>query len=54
VGASCARRDVDGSHVVGTHQDSPHIELKGRPILPAEGFALFKTIYYGGVFAFRI
>ncbi len=40
---------VDGSHVVGTHQDSPHIELKGRPILPAGGFALFKTIYYGGI-----
>jgi aspartyl aminopeptidase len=40
---------VDGSHVVGTHHDSPHIELKGRPILPAEGFALFKTIYYGGI-----
>jgi aspartyl aminopeptidase len=40
---------VDGSRVVGTHQDSPHIELKGRPILPASGFALFKTIYYGGI-----
>lgn len=40
---------VEGSRVVGTHQDSPHIELKGRPILPAEGFALFKTIYYGGI-----
>src|SRR5580698_11132341 len=23
---------VDGWRVVGTHQDSPHIELKGRPI----------------------
>ncbi|MGB2663914.1 MAG: hypothetical protein WAK48_07930, partial [Candidatus Acidiferrum sp.] len=23
---------TDGSHVVGTHHDSPHIELKGRPI----------------------
>jgi aspartyl aminopeptidase len=40
---------VDGSHVVGTHQDSPHIELKGRPVLPADGFALFKTISYGGI-----
>jgi aspartyl aminopeptidase len=40
---------VDGSHVVGTHQDSPHIELKGRPIYPAGGFALFKTKYYGGI-----
>ncbi|MGC2526218.1 MAG: hypothetical protein WA639_00615 [Candidatus Acidiferrum sp.] len=40
---------VDGSHVVGTHQDSPHIELKPRPIYPAGGFALFKTKYYGGI-----
>jgi len=40
---------VEGSHVVGTHHDSPHIDLKGRPIYPAGGFALFKTIYYGGI-----
>jgi aspartyl aminopeptidase len=40
---------VEGSRVVGTHQDSPHIDLKGRPIYPAGGFALFKTIYYGGI-----
>ncbi len=40
---------VEGSRVVGTHQDSPHIELKGRPIYPAGGFALFKTKYYGGI-----
>lgn len=40
---------VEGSHVVGTHQDSPHIELKGRPIYPAAGFVLFKTKYYGGI-----
>ncbi len=40
---------VDGSRVVGTHQDSPHIELKARPIYPTGGFALFKTKYYGGI-----
>jgi aspartyl aminopeptidase len=40
---------VDASHVVGTHHDSPHIDLKGRPIFPAGGFALLKTIYYGGI-----
>jgi aspartyl aminopeptidase len=40
---------VDSSRVVGTHQDSPHIELKARPIYPAGGFALFKTKYYGGI-----
>jgi len=40
---------TDGSRVVGTHHDSPHIDLKGRPILPAGEFTLFKTIYYGGI-----
>jgi aspartyl aminopeptidase len=40
---------VAGSHVVGTHHDSPHIDLKGRPILSAGEVTLFKTIYYGGI-----
>lgn len=40
---------TEGSHVVGTHHDSPHIELKGRPILAAGELTLFKTIYYGGI-----
>ena len=40
---------ADGSRVVAAHQDSPHIDLKARPIYPAGGFALFKTIYYGGI-----
>src|SRR5579862_7028436 len=40
---------VECSHVVGTHHDSPHIDLKGRPIISAGDFALFKTIYYGGI-----
>lgn len=40
---------TEGSRAVGTHHDSPHIELKGRPILPAGEFSMFKTIYYGGI-----
>jgi len=40
---------VNASHVIGTHHDSPHIDLKGRPIFSADGFALLKTIYYGGI-----
>jgi len=40
---------VEGSRVVGTHHDSPHIDLKARPIYPASGYALFKTVYYGGI-----
>jgi aspartyl aminopeptidase len=40
---------ISGTRVVGTHHDSPHIDLKARPIIGASGFALFKTIYYGGI-----
>ncbi|HKV40736.1 MAG TPA: peptidase M18 [Blastocatellia bacterium] len=39
----------DVMHVVAAHQDSPHIDLKARPLYPAAGFVLFKTIYYGGI-----
>lgn len=40
-----------GSRLIGAHQDSPHIDLKARPIYSASDgtFALFKTIYYGGI-----
>jgi len=40
-----------GSRVVGAHQDSPHIDLKARPIYVAGdgAFAMFRTIYYGGI-----
>lgn len=40
---------VSGSRLVATHQDTPHIDLKSRPIYPSNGFTLFKTIYYGGI-----
>lgn len=40
---------LSGSRVLGTHHDSPHIDLKARPIYTANGFTLFKTIYYGGI-----
>ena len=39
-----------GSRMVAAHQDSPHINLKGRPIVNAPGsVALLKTIPYGGI-----
>src|SRR5689334_6543869 len=39
-----------GSRLVATHHDSPHIDLKARPVINAAGgMALFKTIYYGGI-----
>ncbi len=41
---------TSGSRLVATHHDSPHIDLKARPVVPAPGgFALFKTIHYGGI-----
>jgi aspartyl aminopeptidase len=39
-----------GSRMVAAHQDSPHINLKARPIVNAPGsVALLKTIPYGGI-----
>src|SRR3954447_24679801 len=38
-----------GTRVVATHQDSPHIDLKARPVVNANGMAMLKTIYYGGI-----
>jgi aspartyl aminopeptidase len=38
-----------GVHVVGTHQDSPHLELKARPVVAGGGLALFKAMPYGGI-----
>jgi aspartyl aminopeptidase len=40
---------VDGFRVVGAHVDSPRLELKGRPVYEAEGFALFQTYRHGGI-----
>ena len=38
-----------GFRVVGAHIDSPRLELKGRPVYEAEGFALFQTYRHGGI-----
>lgn len=40
---------MDGMRVVGAHIDSPRLELKGRPVYEAEGFALFQTYVHGGI-----
>ena len=40
---------ADGFRVVGAHVDSPRLELKGRPVYEAEGFALFPTYRHGGI-----
>jgi aspartyl aminopeptidase len=39
-----------GSRMVGAHQDSPHLNLKARPVINAPGsVALLKTMPYGGI-----
>ncbi|QNI31007.1 peptidase M18 [Alloacidobacterium dinghuense] len=39
-----------GSRVIAAHEDSPHINLKSRPVIQAPGsVALFKTTLYGGL-----
>jgi aspartyl aminopeptidase len=38
-----------GLRIVGSHIDSPRIELKGRPLFEKEGFALFQTYIHGGI-----
>ena len=40
---------TEGLHLIGTHQDSPHIDLKARPVVQRDTLALFKTVYYGGI-----
>ncbi len=39
-----------GSRLIAAHEDSPHINLKSRPVIQAPGsVALFKTTLYGGL-----
>ena len=38
-----------GVNIVGSHIDSPRLDLKQNPLYEAEGMALLKTHYYGGV-----
>ena len=38
-----------GANIIAAHIDSPRIDLKQRPLYEADGFAFFKTHYYGGI-----
>lgn len=38
-----------GLNLVASHIDSPRLDLKARPLYEADGMALFKTHYYGGI-----
>lgn len=39
----------NGLHIVGSHIDSPRLDLKPNPLYEDTGLAYFKTHYYGGV-----
>lgn len=38
-----------GVRIVGSHIDSPRLDIKQNPLYEAEGMALLKTHYYGGI-----
>lgn len=40
---------IEGINLVASHIDSPRLDLKARPLYEADGQALFKTHYYGGI-----
>ena len=39
----------NGVHIIGSHIDSPRLDLKPNPLYEDGGFAYFKTHYYGGI-----
>ncbi len=39
----------EGMHIIGSHIDSPRLDLKPNPLCEDTGFAYLKTHYYGGV-----
>ncbi|MBR2743671.1 MAG: aminopeptidase [Clostridia bacterium] len=39
----------NGISVIGAHADSPRLDLKPNPLYEDDGFAFFKTQYYGGI-----
>ncbi len=44
------REDMEkGINIIGSHIDSPRMDLKPSPLYEDQGIALFKTHYYGGI-----
>ena len=39
----------NGLHIIGSHVDSPRLDLKPNPLYEDTDFAYFKTHYYGGI-----
>lgn len=40
---------MDGMNIIGSHIDSPRLDIKPYPLYEDSGMALFKTHYYGGI-----
>lgn len=40
---------LEGMNIIGSHIDSPRLDLKPRALFENEGIAYFKTHYYGGI-----
>ena len=40
---------ANGLNIIGSHIDSPRLDLKPNPLYEDNGFAYFKTHYYGGI-----
>ena len=39
----------NGMNIIGSHIDSPRLDLKPNPLYEDTGLAYFKTHYYGGI-----
>jgi aspartyl aminopeptidase len=44
---------LEGSRIAAAHIDSPHLQIKGRPLYESEGFALLQTNFHGGILNFQ-
>ena len=38
-----------GINIVGSHIDSPRLDLKAKPLYESQGFCMLDTHYYGGI-----
>ncbi len=43
------RKLTEGVRLIGSHIDSPRLEVKARPLYESNGFAQFQTLYHGGI-----
>jgi len=44
---------AEGVRVAAAHIDSPHLDVKARPLYESQGFALFQTNFHGGILNYQ-